>query len=149
MRDNIDLSEHASGVDLEDAVALAQLNDDLALFKRGLLEEVGESGINLSGGQKQRVSLARAFISKRPLWVLDDPLSAVDTATEQRLVHAMCTHSQGIILVSHRVSVLESCDRVLVLEDGRLIEDGDPRVLSHDSQSHVYRFLQALTTHGN
>jgi ABC-type bacteriocin/lantibiotic exporter with double-glycine peptidase domain len=148
MRDNIDLSEQASPEDLESAVSLAQLSDDIALFKRGLLEEVGESGINLSGGQKQRVSLARAFVSKRPLWVLDDPLSAVDAVTEQRLTKAICQHSRGLILVSHRVSVLDSCDRVLVLEDGRFIEDGDPRVLSHDPTSHVYRFLQALTVHG-
>jgi ABC-type bacteriocin/lantibiotic exporter with double-glycine peptidase domain len=148
MRDNIDLSGQAQSEDLETAVSLAQLNDDIALFKRGLLEEIGESGINLSGGQKQRVSLARAFISKRPIWVLDDPLSAVDSVTEQRLTQAICAHSRGLILVSHRVSVLESCDRVLVLEDGRVIEDGDPEVLSHDPSSHVYRFLQAVTIHG-
>lgn len=148
MSDNIDLSGQAVPEDLESAASLAQLNDDIALFKRGLLEEVGESGINLSGGQRQRVSLARAFISKRPLWVLDDPLSAVDSVTEQRLMQAICAHAHGVILVSHRVSLLESCDRVLVMQDGRFIEDGDPRVLSHDPSSHVHRFLQAVTIHG-
>lgn len=149
MRDNIDLSERTGQEDLECAASLAQLNDDIALFKRGVLEEVGESGINLSGGQKQRVSLARAFISKRPVWVLDDPLSAVDTQTEERLTQAICAQAQGLILVSHRVSVLDTCDRVLVLDEGTIIEDGDPKQLSRDSSSHTYRFVQAVELHGN
>lgn len=148
MRDNIDLSESARQEDLESAAALAQLNDDIALFKRGVLEEVGESGINLSGGQKQRVSLARAFISKRPIWVLDDPLSAVDTQTEERLTRAICSQAQGLILVSHRVSVLDACDRVVVLDEGKIIEDGEPKALSRNPSSHTYRFVQAVALHG-
>jgi ABC-type multidrug transport system fused ATPase/permease subunit len=149
MRDNIDLSETASLEDLQAAVSRAQLDDDIALFEHGLQEEVGESGINLSGGQKQRVSLARAFISKRPVWVLDDPLSAVDPRTEQKLTESIVGCTSGLVVASHRVGVLTSCDRVIVLEQGQIIEDGDPRVLECDTSSQVYRFTNAVTIHGS
>lgn len=149
MADNIDLSESASLEDVQVAVSLAQLNDDIALFEHGLQEEVGESGINLSGGQKQRVSLARAFISKRPVWVLDDPLSAVDPRTEQKLTESIVGCASGLVVASHRVEVLTSCDRVIVLEDGYITEDGDPRVLACDTSSQVYRFVNAVTIHGS
>ncbi len=148
MRDNIDLSGQASFEDVQQAVVLSQLSDDIALFRRGLSEEVGESGINLSGGQKQRVSLARAFVSKRPVWVLDDPVSGVDTLTERNLMDAIVNQAQGLVLVTHRVSAIERCDRVIVLEAGAVVEDGHPKTLASDPTSHVYRFLQAVEEHG-
>jgi ABC-type bacteriocin/lantibiotic exporter with double-glycine peptidase domain len=147
MRENIDLSGAALPDDVDVAVALAQLNDDIALFPRGLAEEVGESGINLSGGQKQRVSLARAFISRRSLFIFDDPLSSVDTLTEHRLMDAMISRSAGFILVSHRLSVLQRCDRVIVLEGGCVVEDGHPVALAANPSSRVARFLEALEKH--
>jgi ABC-type multidrug transport system fused ATPase/permease subunit len=147
MRNNVDLSGTAAFENVQQAVALAQLNDDILLFERGLEEEVGESGINLSGGQKQRVSLARAFISKRTVWLLDDPLSAVDTQTEQRLLSAITARAEGLIIVSHRMSALERCDRVIVLEDGLIVEDGDPQRLTADASSRLSRFMQAVEEH--
>ncbi len=144
MRDNIDLSSSCSLEDLQTAIALSQLCEDLLLFRRGLDEEVGESGINLSGGQRQRVSLARAFISKRPILVLDDPLSAVDPRTEKALMDSILAKSRGVILVSHRLIELERCDRVIVLERGVVVEDGDPRMLASDEKSHFSAFLRAV-----
>ncbi len=149
MRNNVDLSGNATFEDVQQAVALAQLNDDILLFESGLEEEVGESGINLSGGQKQRVSLARAFISKRTVWLLDDPLSAVDTQTEQRLLRTITDRAQGLIIASHRISAIERCHRVVVLEGGVVVEDGDPQVLAKDSSSHLHRFMQAVEGHGH
>ncbi len=148
MRLNVDLSGSASLEDVQMAVLAAQLNQDLALFPRGLDEEVGESGINLSGGQKQRVSLARAFISKRPVLVLDDPLSAVDSATERALMDEIMSTGKGVVLVSHRLAELERCDRVIVLRDGRIVEDGVPTVLARAIDSEFSRFLLALEEHG-
>jgi ABC-type bacteriocin/lantibiotic exporter with double-glycine peptidase domain len=147
MRDNINLSGSASLEDVQLATSMAQLTEDIALLPRGLAEEVGESGINLSGGQKQRVSLGRAFISKRSIFVFDDPLSAVDTGTEERLVEAIMPGASGLILVSHRLSVLTRCDRVIVLESGRIVEDGKPSILAADPNSYVSRFLEALDHH--
>jgi ABC-type multidrug transport system fused ATPase/permease subunit len=147
MRDNIDLSGSASLEDVHLATSMAQLNEDIALLPRGLAEEVGESGINLSGGQKQRVSLGRAFLSKRSIFVFDDPLSAVDAGTEACLMEAIIPGASALILVSHRLSVLTRCDRVIVLESGRIVEDGKPSILAADPNSHVSRFLEALDHH--
>jgi ATP-binding cassette subfamily B protein len=144
MRDNIDLSGEASLEDLQLAVSLANLDLDIALFPGGLAEEVGESGINLSGGQRQRVSLGRAFISKRRIAFLDDPLSAVDSDTERKLVDSIFASMQGLILVSHRLAELERCDRVIVLEGGEIVEDGDPRVLMKSDGSRFSAYLSAL-----
>lgn len=147
MRDNIDLSGTASREEVEMAVYLAQLEDDIALLPHGLAEEVGESGINLSGGQKQRVSLGRAFMSTRSIFVCDDPLSAVDTSTEEQLLQTILPHTSGLIMVSHRLSVLTRCDRVIVLQSGQIVEDGNPAVLAATPNSHVSRFLEALEHH--
>jgi ABC-type multidrug transport system fused ATPase/permease subunit len=147
MSSNIDLSSKATSDDVDMAIFAAQLDQDLATFTRGLDEEVGESGINLSGGQKQRVSLARAFISKRPFLVLDDPLSAVDSRTEERLMDQILARGAGVILVSHRLSELERCDRVLVLERGAVVEDGLPRTLALNPRSKFSSFLQATEEH--
>jgi len=147
MRNNIDLSATTSSDDINMALLAAQLNEDLATFPRGLEEEVGESGINLSGGQKQRVSLARAFISKRPFLFLDDPLSAVDPRTEGLLMTSIMEHGRGVLLVSHRLAELERCDRVIVLDNGTIVEDGCPKALACDESSRFSRFLRASETH--
>jgi ABC-type multidrug transport system fused ATPase/permease subunit len=147
MRANIDLSGTRSLEDVQLAVMAAQLTDDLKLLPRGLQEEVGESGINLSGGQKQRVSLARAFLSNRPLLILDDPLSAVDSRTERLLMEQILERSQGLILVSHRLAELERCDRVVVLEGGNVVEQGAPADLAEDLHSNFRRFLKAVEEH--
>jgi len=148
LRDNLDISGHHSAEEVEMAIAASQLHDDLILFPRGLSEEIGESGINLSGGQKQRVSLARAFISQRSVMILDDPLSAVDPKTENLLMDAILAHGKGVILVSHRLAELERCDRVLVLEEGRIVEDGNPQTLAADPESRFFAFLKAVEGHG-
>jgi ABC-type multidrug transport system fused ATPase/permease subunit len=147
MRLNVDLAGDATLEEVEQAAFAAQLTDDIALFPRGFDEEVGESGINLSGGQKQRVSMARAFLSGRPVLILDDPLSAVDTRTEQRLMECIMSRSQGLIIVSHRLAELERCDRVIVLDEGRIVEDGAPRVLLADTASRFSAFIRVLETH--
>jgi ABC-type multidrug transport system fused ATPase/permease subunit len=144
MRDNIDLSSNCSLEDLQSAIALSELSEDLVLFRRGLDEEVGESGINLSGGQRQRVSLARAFLSKRSILVLDDPLSAVDPRTEKALMDSILAKSRGVILVSHRLIELERCDRVIVMERGVVVEDGEPKLLAKDEKTHFSAFLRAV-----
>jgi ATP-binding cassette subfamily B protein len=92
---------------------------------------LGEKGVNLSGGQKQRLALARALFAKPDLLLLDDAFSAVDTATEERIVSQLREALPGtaVLLVSHRVSTLKLCDRVLTLEDGRISAQGTPEEL--------------------
>ena len=148
IRLNVDLTGSASERALQSAAAKAQLEPDLALFPLGMEQEVGETGINLSGGQKQRVSLARAFLSARPVFVLDDPLSAVDAATETALMDAILSSAAGLVLVSHRLAELYRCDRVIVLDQGRIVEDGSPVMLGADTDSRFSAFLRALEEHG-
>jgi ABC-type multidrug transport system fused ATPase/permease subunit len=92
---------------------------------------IGERGINLSGGQRQRVALARALVTKARIVVLDDPLSAVDTLTERRLVHRLRPALEGrtVLVATQRLSTVEVADRAVVIVDGRIVESGTPREL--------------------
>jgi ATP-binding cassette, subfamily B, bacterial len=92
---------------------------------------IGERGINLSGGQRQRVALARALVTGARVVVLDDPLSAVDTLTERRLVKRLRPALDGrtVLVATQRLSTVELADRAVVLVDGRIIESGTPREL--------------------
>ena len=92
---------------------------------------IGERGINLSGGQRQRVALARALVTGARVVVLDDPLSAVDTLTERRLVQRLRPALQGrtVLIATQRLSTVELADRAVVLDDGRIVESGTPAEL--------------------
>jgi ATP-binding cassette subfamily B protein len=92
---------------------------------------IGERGVNLSGGQRQRVALARALIAGARIIVLDDPLSAVDTETERLLVDNLRPAVAGrtVLVATQRLSTVQVADRAVVLEGGRIVEDGVPRDL--------------------
>lgn len=100
-------------------------------LEHGLETEIGERGVSLSGGQKQRLSIARALLTQPELLVLDNCTSALDGETEQRLLKALGDLMKGksSITVSHRVASVSECDRVLVMNQGRVIEEGSPREL--------------------
>lgn len=122
----------------------AALGPDLEGFADGLETWVGERGVTLSGGQKQRVSLARALFKPCSLLILDDALSAVDAETEERIMTTLRAKGsqQGMLIVSHRISAIRHADRILVLEKGRLVEEG-----GHDhlmQQEGLYRNLADL-----
>src|SRR3954464_1136869 len=96
---------------------------------------IGERGVNLSGGQRQRVALARALVAGARVVVLDDPMSAVDTQTERHLVENLRSALEGrtVLIATQRFSTVEVADRAVVLDDGRIVEDGEPHeLLSRD-----------------
>jgi ATP-binding cassette, subfamily B, multidrug efflux pump len=127
IRNNIALAvDDGNGSRILDAAEAAALGPDLERMPSGLETVVGERGITLSGGQKQRVALARALVEPSPVLLLDDVLSAVDHDTERALIDAIYAqvHEQATLLVSHRLSVLERADLVLVLDDGYIFERG-------------------------
>ncbi len=114
------------------AAGVALFVDDLP---DGYETLIGERGINLSGGQRQRVALARALVSDRPIVVLDDPMSAVDTETERHLVAHLGPALDGrtVIVSTQRLSTLRLADRVVVLDEGRIVQDGPPaRLMTED-----------------
>ena len=106
---------------------------------------VGEKGITLSGGERQRVAVARAILTKRPLMLFDDPLSAVDTDTEKTIIRNLRmyleTNHITTLLVSQRVSALTVMDRVVVLLHGKILEEGAPDKLFDEKgyYFHLYR----------
>jgi ABC-type multidrug transport system fused ATPase/permease subunit len=110
------------------AAGVAAFVDDLP---NGYDTLIGERGVNLSGGQRQRVALARALIAGSRVLVLDDPMSAVDTETERLLVENLRPAVAGrtVLVASQRLSTILVSDRAVVLEDGRIVEDGTPRAL--------------------
>lgn len=125
-------SETLGDARLREVLAAACLEEDIRLLPQGLATVVGERGVMLSGGQRQRASLARALYRTRPVLLLDDVLSAVDQGTEARLVEAIRNLRGGAtgerapttVIVSHRTSVLEHADEIVVIEDGRIVERG-------------------------
>jgi len=125
----------ATADEVGDAAQEAGLSGDVAAFPNGLETVIGERGITLSGGQKQRTAIARALIRNPPILILDDVLSAVDTATEERILHALREIRKGrtVLIVSHRVSSVKDADQILVLDNGRIVERGTHEsLLAHD-----------------
>jgi ATP-binding cassette, subfamily B, multidrug efflux pump len=116
----------ASREEIERAAKIAGLAGDIARFPEGFETLVGERGVTLSGGQKQRVAIARALIKEPPVLVLDDPLSAVDADTEEEILKALSSYygERTVLIVSHRLSPLRGCDRILVMEEGQIAEQG-------------------------
>jgi ATP-binding cassette subfamily B protein len=114
---------------IREVARLAQLDDDVIEFPRGYRTSLGERGVTLSGGQRQRTALARAFIREPAILILDDALSAVDTQTEAAILDGLDDVQRGrtTVIVAHRISAFRSTDRIFVLEDGRIVEEG-----SHD-----------------
>ncbi len=111
-----------------DAARLAGLADDIEGFPDGLHTMVGERGVTLSGGQRQRLALARALILDPDFLIMDDTLSAVDAAVEAEIMNRLLARrkGRGALIISHRLSSLMGVDRALVLENGRITEEGSP-----------------------
>jgi ATP-binding cassette subfamily B protein len=111
-----------------EAAEEVQLAAEVASMADGFDTIVGERGVQLSGGQKQRVSLARALLAGPKVLVLDDPLSAVDARTESLILDAIDRAAKGrtLLLVTHRIAAASRCDRVIVLDEGRVVEEGAP-----------------------
>lgn len=116
----------ASRAQIEAVSGVARLDKDVADFPKGYGTLVGERGITLSGGQKQRTAIARALAVDPRILVLDDALSAVDTYTEEEILHRLraAMRRRTSIIVSHRVSTVRDADQILVLESGRIAERG-------------------------
>lgn len=95
---------------------------------KGLETQIGERGLSISGGQKQRVSIARAFLAKSDLLILDDSLSAVDAKTETKIIANIqkVRKNKTTFIVSHRLSAVQHADWVIVLDQGRISEEGTP-----------------------
>jgi ATP-binding cassette subfamily B protein len=120
------LQEEAADERVREAATIARLDETIAAFPDGYQTRLGERGINLSGGQRQRTTLARALARDPSILILDDALSAVDTQTETEILHGLrrVLRDRTALIVSHRVSAVMDADWILVLDDGRVAEEG-------------------------
>lgn len=136
--------EENSPARIEEAAKDAEIHDAITAFPDGYSTLIGERGITLSGGQKQRISIARAVIRKPAILVLDDCLSAVDTITERNILGNFSKHiSSGTsILISHRVSTVENCDEIIVLDKGKILARGRHEELLSRSGLYQQMYLQ-------
>jgi len=112
--------------DMDWACEIAQFSETLKGMPEGYATLLGERGINLSGGQKQRLTIARALIGRPRILILDDALSSVDTHTEEEILRRLkdVMRERTSIIVSHRISTVSHADRILVLDEGRIVEEG-------------------------
>ena len=119
-------AERKSREEIQRAAQDACIHSNIMDFPEGYDTMVGERGVTLSGGQKQRSAIARALLKDAPILILDDALSAVDTDTEEQILHNLRVNRAGrtTIIIAHRISTIQSADRILVLDEGRAAEYG-------------------------
>ena len=121
----------ASRLEVEAAARAAKIHDFIQSLPAGYETTVGERGLKLSGGEKQRVGIARTLLKNPPILLLDEATSALDTQTERDIQDSLREMGQGrsVITIAHRLSTIADCDRIVVLEDGRIVEQGSHEML--------------------
>lgn len=125
---NIGFGNISAGLNkIKEAAIRAEINNEIEKFKNGYNTILGERGVNLSGGQVQRVSISRSFLKNASIYLFDDCFSSLDSDTEERLISNLNStfKDKTIVIVSHRLSCLKYSDRIIVLEDGKIIQEGN------------------------
>lgn len=137
IRDNIRFGRAgATDEEVEQAARMAQADAFIRELPDGYDATVGQRGVNLSGGQKQRLAIARALIHNAPILILDDSTSAVDVATEGKIQDALGDLDQTCFLVAQRISAVVNADKILVLDDGRIVAEGTHETLMRTSAAY-------------
>lgn len=139
--------EDATDEEVIDAAKKAHVHKNISKFTHGYDTILGERGITLSGGQKQRISIARAIIKSPKILLFDDCLSAVDTETEEKILKNLyqITSNKTTILVSHRVSSTIHADKIIVLEDGKIVQEGTHDTLINEEGYYKNLYLKQLS----
>ena len=140
LRNNIALGYHNDEIDeskVYEALSKAKLMDFINLLEHGIDTVIGERGMRLSGGQRQRVALARTFYHDRSVLIMDESTSALDNETENKIVDEIrqLKGKTTMILIAHRLSTVQHCDRIYLIEDGKIIKNGLPsEILNSDNK---------------
>ena len=132
----------ASDAEIMQAMERARLADVVAGLPAGLDTIIGERGVKLSGGQKQRLAIARIFLKNPPILILDEATSALDTETERAIQQSLAELSIGrtTLVIAHRLATITNADRIVVVQDGRVAEEGSHQQLL-EAKSGLYRQL--------
>jgi len=137
LRENITMMREVPPALLRRSCEIACLGDLIANLPDGLGTVVGERGYTLSGGERQRVGIARALCRNAPILLLDEATSALDSATERMVMERLIAEHNGrtMIIVAHRISTLKDADKIVVFDQGRLVEQGGFEELAEDPES--------------
>jgi ATP-binding cassette subfamily C protein CydC len=144
VRDNLLIARPgATEPELWQALAAVWLADFVKSLPQGIDTWIGESGRLVSGGQARRLALARAILRDAPIWVLDEPTEGLDRATERRIMETLfeVTNGRTVLFITHRLVGLDRLERILLMEDGRIVEQGTHAELLQDRTR--YAILQA------
>jgi ATP-binding cassette, subfamily B, bacterial len=142
LRENVAYGKlDADDEEVREAVRRARLDDMVAALPDGLETTIGERGVKLSGGQQQRLAIARMFLKNPPILILDEATSALDTETERAIQRSLSELAEGrtTLVIAHRLATVHNADRIVVVDDGRIVEQG-----RHDElleRASVYRRL--------
>ena len=130
-----------------EAAKLAHVHKNIIKFNNGYETILGERGITLSGGQKQRISIARALIKDPEILLFDDCLSAVDTETEEKILNNLnqVTKGKTTIIVGHRVSSAKNADKIIIIEDGMIVQEGTHDTLVNVDGYYKHLYLKQLS----
>ena len=139
--------------EVQEAIKAANLAQFIDELPEGLDTVVGERGLKLSGGEKQRVAIARVMIKQPPLLVFDEATSSLDTQTEKSIVESLdrAAHRATTLVIAHRLSTIVDADRILVLDKGRIVEQGQHIELLENNgmYSTLWQMQQAEERHEN
>ena len=154
LKDNILFGKHYNSKIYEEIVDACALRPDFEMLPAADQTEIGEKGINLSGGQKQRVSLARAVYSQSDLYLMDDPLSAVDAHVGKHIFDNVvgpdgCLADKTRVLVTHGVTFLPECDKIIVIKEGKVSESGTYKELLEKGGSFAEFLIEYMTDSGD
>jgi ATP-binding cassette subfamily B protein len=145
IRENVaSLSPQYSLERIREAAVISQVDEAIDQFASGYDTLVGERGVTLSGGQKQRVAIARTILKDPSIMIFDDSLSAVDSETDAKIRSALRRRVKGVttIIIAHRVTSLAGSDKIMVMENGRVVEIGSPAELME--RGGVYRRIRDM-----
>lgn len=155
IRENIAFAKpEASDEEVIAAAKLANIHEDIKNLTEGYRTVVGERGVSLSGGQKQRISIARALLLNPEILILDDSLSAVDAKTEETILSALKENREEktTIIISHRLSAIQHADTILVLDEGKIKQQGNHELLVNEDgwyrEMYLHQQLESLVEHG-
>ena len=142
----------ATDEEIEKACQIACADEFITRLPDGYNTLIGQNGVNLSGGQKQRLCIARALVRGCPILIMDDSTSAIDMSTEARIRHRLREHTAEItvIIIAQRIHSVMNADRILVMDEGRIISSGKHAELLRDCQIYqdIYRSQMGLDTSG-
>jgi ABC-type multidrug transport system fused ATPase/permease subunit len=139
----------ATDKEIINALKLANAYEFVMQFPKGINSEVGERGVKLSGGQKQRIQIARAILKDAPILILDEATSSLDAKSEKEVQEALerLIKNRLVIIIAHRFSTIQNVDKIIVVDDGRIVDAGNPKELSN--KKGVYSELLHYQIEGN